>query len=156
MASNSDSGYWTDSDYVGSIPLSSCSNYPTFPESSLEHNCFPPGVESRENNKTSTQQQEHPNVFNATDLSPSNRCITEAHGLILQPQDSPTLSDETPHQTYTARLIESPAHILLEPSARQSEETLMYSDDPFMGSWSSEKAHLSHDYGWVLYHVENL
>jgi hypothetical protein len=157
MASNSDSGYWTDSDRVGSIPWSSCSNYPAFPESLLQGNLFPLGVESRDNTETSARKQVYSHVFNETDSSPSNPCITEAQGLILPLQDSPTLSDETPHQTCTVLLGERPTQTLLGPSAGQSEEALMCSDDPFMGSWSNEKAHhLFDDYGWVLYHVENL
>jgi len=153
MASNSDSGYWTDSDCVGPISLSSCGNYPAFPESLLEEgSLFAPGSESRENTKTSAQQQANPIVFNATDSSTSK----EARGIMRSPQDSPALSDETPHQTYTALLIDNPAQIMLEASARQPEETLICSDDPFMGSWASEKAHLFHDYDWVLNHVESL
>jgi hypothetical protein len=155
MASNSDSGYWTDSDPAGPIPWSSCSNYPAFPESSLESNIFPPGVENIDNTETCARQQAHPHVFNAMDSSLKNQHISEAQGPILPPPDFPTLSDEAPHQTYTALSIEDPAQISLEPSAGQSEETLMCSDDPFMGSCASEKAHLF-DYGWVLYHVENL
>jgi hypothetical protein len=157
FASNSDSGYWTDSDCVGPIPWSSYGNYPAFPESLLEGDLLPSGVQIRDITKASARQQAHPHAFNPTGSSPSNRCITEAQGLVLPLQDSPPLSDETPHHTYTALLREGPTEILLEPSACQSAEALMCSDDPFMGSRTSEKAHhLFHDYGWVLHHVENL
>ena len=153
MASNNDSGYWTDSDRVDPIPWNSCSNYPAFPESLFEGNPFPPGIESRDNTEASTQQQAYPLVFNAADSSLNSRYVTEAHGLILPPQDSPTLSDETSHQTYSVLFVQTPAQIL-EPAAGRKKDALMCSDDPFMGG---EKAdHLSDDYGWVLYHVENL
>jgi hypothetical protein len=153
MASNSDSGYWTDSDLVCPIPWSSCSNYPAFPELSLEGNLSPPEVESRDNAETSSRQQAHPHVLNATDSSPRDICITRAQGLSLPYQGS----DITPHHTCIAISIESPAQVLLESSPGQSAEASMCIDDPFMGSWASEKAHhLFDDYGWVLHHVENL
>jgi hypothetical protein len=153
MASNSDSGYWTDSDLVCPIPWSSCSNYPAFPESSLEGNLPLPEVESRDNTETSARQQAYPHVFNATDSSPRDICMARAHGLSLPTQGS----DETPHHTCIATLIESPAQVLLESSPRQSAEASMCINDPFMGSWASEKAHhLFDDYGWVLHHVEKL
>ena len=153
MASNSDSGYWTDSDFTGPIPSSSCSNFPSFPEPSLEGNCFSPDVGSRETSGIPARQETHFDVFNATDLNPSNEGRED---LVLLPQDSPTLSDETLHQTHTTQLTKSHDEIMLEPSSRLSEKALMRSDDPFMGSWASEKAHLFHDYDWVLSHVENL
>jgi hypothetical protein len=152
VASNSDSGYWTDSDLVCPIPWSSCSNYPAFPESSLEGNLPPPEIESRDNTETSSRQQAHPHVFNATESSSRDICITRAQGLNLPSQGS----DETQLHTCTAILIESPAKVLLESSPGPSAEELKCSDDPFMGSWASEKDHLFDDYGWVLHHVENL
>jgi hypothetical protein len=152
VASNSDSGYWTDSDLVRPIPWSSCCNYPAFPESSLEGNLPPPEVESRDNTETSSRQQAHPHVFNTTESSSRDICITRAQGLSLPSQGS----DETPLHTCTAILIESPGKVLLESSPGPSAEELMCSDDPFMGSWASEKDHLFDDYGWVLHHVENL
>jgi hypothetical protein len=153
IASNSDSGYWTDSDLVCPIPWSSCSNYPAFSKSSLEGNLPPPEVESTDNTETSSRQQAYPHVFKATDSSPRDICITCAQGLSPPSQGS----DETQHHTCTAILIESPAQVLLESSAGPSAEELMCSDDPFMGSWTSEKEHhLFDDYGWVLHHVENL
>jgi hypothetical protein len=153
VASNSDSDYWTDSDLICPIRWSSCSNYPAFPELSLEGNLPPPEVESRDNTETSSRQQAYLHVFKATDSSPRDICITCAQGLSLPSQGS----DETPNHTCTAVLAESPAQVLLESSAGPSAEELMCSDDPFMGSWASEKAHhLFDDYGWVLHHVENL
>lgn len=157
MASNSDSGYWTDSDCVGSIPMSSCSSYPAFSESSFEPNHFPLGVGSSDNTNTPTEQQTHPNVFKTTNSSLSHQCIIQAQSSTLLPQDSPTLLSESPHQAYTPTSTESPDQISLEPSAGWSEEALLCNEDPFMGSWASQKAnHLFHDYDWVLSHVETL
>jgi hypothetical protein len=153
MASNSDSGYWTDSDLVCPIPWSSCTNYPAFPESSLEGNVPPPEVESRDNTETSARQQAYTHVFSATDSSPRDICMARAEGLSLSSQGS----DETPHHTCTATLIESPAQVLFESPPCQSAEASVCINDPFMGSWEREKAHhLFDDYGWVLHHVENL
>lgn len=157
MASNSDSGYWTDSDHVGPIPWTSCSNYPAYPGSVLEGDLYPPEVETRDSIEACARQEAHTRVFTATDSSSSNSCMAEAHNLVLSSQqDPPTLSDETPHRTYTTLLLDNPAQTSLGSSAGKSEEVLMCSDDPFMG-WASKKAHhLFDDYGWVLSHVENL
>jgi len=155
MASNSDSGYWTDSDCVGSIMMNSCSSYPQFPESPFESNHF--GVGSSDNTNTPSEEQKLPPVFKTTNSSLSHQCITEVQSPRLPPQGSPTLLNECPHQAYTPSPTESPGPILLEPSARWSEEALLCNEDPFMGSWASQKAnHLFHDYDWVLSHVENL
>jgi hypothetical protein len=153
-----DSGYWTENDGAGPIPWSSCNNYPAFPES-LEGNFFSPGLapSARDNVETFAGQNPHSLIFNATDASLSNSCMANSQNLILPPhQDPPTLSDETPHQTYTALVLENSVGTSLTPFVGQSEETLMCSEDPFMG-WASKKAnHLFDDYGWVLSHVENL
>jgi hypothetical protein len=139
IASTADSGYWTDSDLTGPISWSSCGNYPAFPDSPLDKTLFPMVVKDGEIVEPSAGQQEYTNMFDTADPNP------------------PTISDEAPHQSYTALLAESPAHGLPEPSPHKSEDQLLGIDDPFMGSWTSEKAHRPiDDYGWVLYHVENL
>lgn len=158
MASNSDSWYWTDNDPVGPIPWTSGSNYPVYPGSVLEGDLYPPDVETRDSTEVCARQEAHARVFPATDSSSSNSCLAEAHNLVLSPQqeDPPTLSDETPHRTYTTLSLDKPAQTSLRLSAGQSEEAIMCSDDPFMG-WASRKAHhLFDDYGWVLSRVENL
>jgi hypothetical protein len=151
IASNTDSGYWTENECTGSLACS----YPTFTGTLPEDGLSTPGVDNAA--LAARQQLQSSSAFNTADLGFSTWPTTEAEGITLPQQDSPTLLDETPHDTYTALLTESSAEILLEPSAHQSEEALSCSDDPFMGSWDSEKAHhLFDDYGWVLHHVENL
>jgi hypothetical protein len=95
--------------------------------------------------------------FDATGARLSDSCITTSQILPLPPHlDTPTLSDETPHQTYAPLLLGKSVGTSLIHFAGQSEEALMCNEDPFMG-WASKKAnHLFDDYGWVLSHVENL
>jgi hypothetical protein len=156
LASNNDSGYWTDSDQVGAIPWNSYNPYPTFPEPQ-EGNLFSLRPDTREDIQAFPDLEEHARASNTVDSNFRNSSIADSKSLQLSPhQDSPALPDETSDRTYTALLLEDPAQISLQPSPAQPEETLMCSDDPFMG-WASKKAnHLFDDYGWVLSHVENL
>lgn len=150
IASTTDSGYWTENEGAGPIAC-----YPTFPGSSPEDGLSITGVDNT--TLAARQHSQSTNAFNTATLSFSTWPTPEAQGITLPPQDSPTLLDETSHDTYTALLTENSAEILLEPSALQPEDALSCNDDPFMGSWDSEKAHhLFDDYGWVLHHVENL
>jgi len=152
LASNNDSGYWTDSDQV--TPWSQYNGYPAFPDS-LEGMISPPAIEPKDNSEIyAGRAQSFPsNVEESTSTSYSG----QAHDLIPQPhQDPSSLSDETSDQTYTSLLLEDPGNTVLQDPAAQSDEALICSDDPFMG-WASKKAnHLFDDYGWVLSHVENL
>lgn len=152
MARN-DSGYWTDSDQLGPLSWSSCSNYPTFPDQ-LEDNYFTPPVDNSDMIEGSSVLQVQESVCHGTHTNSASSYIVEAQGLIPQPQDSPSLSDEAPNRTYTA-LLENHDQISLNPPAPLSEQALMCSEDPFMG-WGDKKNHLFDDYGWVLSHVENL
>ncbi|KAF4629768.1 hypothetical protein G7Y89_g8378 [Cudoniella acicularis] len=154
IASNNDSGYWTDSERIAPITWSSCGNYPAFPSpAALDGNIFPPEVQTTDNiAKCGAQKETHGHVFN----TPEQRFGNSRTSHLLSPshQDSPTPSDETPDQTYTALVPDALTQNSLEQG--QSGEALMCSDDPFMG-WASKKAHhLFDDYGWVLSHVENL
>ena len=156
LASNNDSGYWTDSDQVGAIPWNSYSHYPAFPEP-LEGNHFSPGLDTGDDIEAFPGLKTHALTSNIVDSNLRNSSIADAQGLRFPPhQESPALSDETSDQTYTALSLDGPAQIRSQLSPGHSEEALMCSDDPFMG-WASKKAnHLFDDYGWVLSHVENL
>jgi hypothetical protein len=157
LASNNDSGYWTDSDQVGGIPWNSYSHYPAFPEP-LEGNLFSPGLDTGDDIEAFPGLKAHTLASNIVHTNLRNSSIADAQGLQFPPhQEAPALSDETSDQTYTALSLDGPAQIPSQPSPGHSEEeALMCSDDPFMG-WASKKAnHLFDDYGWVLSHVENL
>lgn len=149
-----DSGYWTDNDGAGPVPWISCNDYPPFP-GPLDGNILSSGLGNYE---AFSEQDVDGHFSNLADPGLSNSCGAEVSGIIPQAhQDSPTLSDETSHRTYTALLLGSPAGQNSLPSAPgESGDAALCSEDPFMG-WASKKAnHLFDDYGWVLSHVEHL
>jgi hypothetical protein len=149
-----DSGYWTDNDGAGPVPWNPCNDYPPFP-GPLDGNIFSSGLGNFE---AFSEQDVDGHFSNSADTGLSNACAAEIPSIAPPAhQDSPKLSDETSHRTYTALLLEDHGgQKSLPPAAGETEDAVLYSEDAFMG-WASKKAnHLFDDYGWVLSHVEHL
>jgi hypothetical protein len=120
LASNNDSGYWTDRDTVGAVPWNSYSHYPAFPEP-LEGNLFSPGLDTGDDIEAFPGLKAHTLASNIVDSNLRNSSIADAQGLQLPShQESPALSDETSDQTYTALSLDGPAQIPSQPSPGHS------------------------------------
>lgn len=153
IASNSDSGYWTDNDPTAWIPHN---DYPAIPGSSHKESHLTAFATVNDKQNLLPHQASF-NMFDATTTSLEDRSVEDVQEIALAQQNLPGLSDDHLNTTYPPPLTESPDALLMNPSIGNSYEALMSSQDPFMGSWASEKAHhLFDDYGWVLHHVENL
>jgi hypothetical protein len=149
-----DSGYWTDNDGARPVPWNSCNDYPPL-TGPLDRNIFPSGLGNFE---AFLEQDIDGHFFHSADAGLSNPCTAEVPRMAPPVhQDSPILSDETSHRTYTSLVLGNHrGEKSLALATVESEEAVLCSEDPFMG-WASKKAnHLFDDYGWVLSHVEHL